>query len=132
VVVVVGMWDAVGVRARYRWLRTRDGAGAVMANSPASLFGASALVPLLAGRAHLGVETNYVGRRRSDDGGSVAPWFLTSATLTVPHLRGPLGGAVGVTNMFDEAAADPGGEDHRQTALPRDPRTVWLRLGVGF
>jgi iron complex outermembrane receptor protein len=127
-----GKWSAITGRARYAWQHTRGGDGERLVNSPSSLFGGSALVPVAGGRAILGLETSYVGRRLAGDGGSVAPWFLSSATLTVPHLRGPVGGSLGVTNLFDAAVADPGSEDDRVTAIPGDPRTVWLRVGVGL
>jgi outer membrane receptor for monomeric catechols len=62
----------------------------------------------------------------------IAALFTTNAAVTIHDITKSLDLSLGVTNLFDERGGDPSSEEHRQSSIPHDPRTVWLRLSVGL
>ena len=48
-----------------------------------------------------------------------------------PRVAGtPLDLGLGIQNAFDQRLATPGSEEHRQSAIPEDPRLIWIRIGA--
>ncbi|MBS1123327.1 MAG: hypothetical protein H6Q90_5555 [Deltaproteobacteria bacterium] len=127
-----GRWDKIRFRASYTRYRARTLGGEVPANSPSSLASLMLLAPIGGGRADVGVESYYVNKRLAFNGGAIDPLFTTNVVLTVHDVTDSLDLSLGVTNLFDERGGDPSGEEHRQSVIPHDPRTVWLRLSLGL
>ncbi|MEJ7602955.1 MAG: TonB-dependent receptor [Kofleriaceae bacterium] len=125
-------WDRLRLRASMSRQRARDGDGLVPANSPRSLASFSLLAPIADGRVDLGVESFYVGSRLAFDREALAPVFKTNLVATVHRVVDQLDLTLGINNLFDERSADPGSEEHRQSAIPNDPRTVWVRLALAL
>jgi iron complex outermembrane receptor protein len=123
-----GKWDDVRVRASLARQLAEDEDDGVLANSPRSVAYASVLTPLFGDRARLAIETSYLGSRASPLGPTLPPVFLSNANLVIPDVARGLDLVVGANNLFDERGGDPGSADHRQAVIPRDPRTIWLRL----
>jgi outer membrane receptor protein involved in Fe transport len=125
-----GAWNGLRVQAHASRQRAVDGSGAELVNAPRRLAGLSALVPLPGARAYLGLETIVVGERRLLDGSTLPMQSITNAAVTLPAVVDRLDLTLGLTNLFDQRDDSPGGLDHRQAAIPGDPRTVWLRLSI--
>lgn len=123
-----GRWGDVRLRASYSWQTSSDSRGDRLVNSPRSLAYLSVLAPIAGGRADLAVETSYVGARLSSNGTTASAEFITNLAVTARDALDALDVAVGASNLFDQRGGDPGSEDLRQGLIPRDPRTVWLRL----
>lgn len=127
-----GRWKRLQVNASYSFTRARTSDGATPANAPSSLASLRLLAPFAKGRAHAGVESFFVSGRTSYNGAMIAPLFTTNAVVTLRDIAKSLDLSLGVTNLFDDRGGDPSSEEHRQSSIPRDPRTVWLRLSVGL
>ena len=124
---VEGRWDALLLRASYAYQHSHDEAEEHLVNSPRSLAVLTGFVPI-GNKMLFAVETGYVGSRGTLAGPAIRPVFLTTTSLTVKDLAEDLDLSLGVRNLFDERTADPGSEEHVQSRIPGDPRTIWIRL----
>jgi outer membrane receptor protein involved in Fe transport len=79
-------------------------------------------------RLTLGVEVQGVGERRSVLGDPVPGYIVGDARLTFDLIPRRVQILISGANLLDTPFADPGGEEHRQVAIPQDGRVV--RLGV--
>lgn len=127
-----GRWKRLQLNATYSYTHARTSDGQTPANAPASLASVRALAPLAKGRVDVGFEGYYVGRRTSYNGAVVDPLLTANAAVTIHDVTQSLDLTLGVTNVFGERGGDPSSEEHRQSTIPHDPRTVWLRLSVGL
>jgi iron complex outermembrane receptor protein len=123
-----GRWDRVRLRASYARQRTRTVEGDIPSNSPSSVMYLMVTTPIAGDRATVGVETRYVNERRSFSGVELAPQFSTNVVTSIKDIAPDLHLDLGITNVFDQRGGDPGSEEHRQSVIPNDPRTVWMRL----
>jgi hypothetical protein len=115
------------VRASYAWQHAHDEQGRERVNAPHALGVATVLIPV-GPKALLGFETNYIGSRLTLDGSSIPPAFLTTASLTLREITTDLDLSIGARNIFDVRTFSAASEEHRQTRIPEDPRTLWLQL----
>jgi outer membrane receptor for ferrienterochelin and colicins len=129
---IEGRWDRVRLHATYSRYRARTTEGERPPNSPASLASLTLAAPIVNGRAEVGVESYFVGARTAFNGNPVAPLFTTSVVMTIHDVLTSLDLTLGVTNLFDERGGDPSSEEHRESLIPHDPRTVWLRLSLAL
>lgn len=127
-----GRWAAVRVRATYAWQHATTNDGTTPANSPASLASFLLVAPIAGGRGEVGVQSQYVGSRLAFDRDALPATFSTNVVATVHRVTRGLDATFGITNLFDQRSGTPGSEEHRQTSIPNDPRTVWLRLSVAL
>ena len=127
-----GRWERLRLRASLSRQAAEDGEAQTPTNSPRSLASFSLLAPIANGRVDLGIESHYVGSRLSFDRTALAPVFKTNLVATLHRVADQLDLTLGITNLFDERAAGPGSEEHRQSSIPHDPRTVWLRLSLAL
>ncbi|TMQ08919.1 MAG: TonB-dependent receptor [Deltaproteobacteria bacterium] len=124
-------WQGTQLRANLAVQRSHDETGANLPNSPHTLANISLVVPLAADRARLAIASSFVGHRNAPSGAPIDAAFQTDVAVEVPRLGAEavdLG--LGVSNLFDQRSAVPGSEEHRQSAIPRDPRLVWIRIGL--
>lgn len=127
-----GRWDKLRFRASYTRYRARTLDETTPANSPASLANVMLLAPIAGGKADVGVESYYVNKRLAFNGTEIPALFTTNLVLTVHDVADSLDLSLGIQNLFDERSGDPSGEEHRQSIIPHDPRTVWLRLSLAL
>jgi outer membrane receptor for ferrienterochelin and colicins len=127
---IEGRWKRLQLNATYSYSHARNNDETMLANAPSSLASLRVFAPL--GRVHAGLESFFVSKRTSFNGAMIDPLFTTNAVVAIPDITKSLDLTLGVTNLFDERGGDPGSEEHRQSRIPHDPRTVWLRLSVGL
>ena len=120
-------WPSLQLRTSYAYQRAVDENDDPRVNSPRSLAVMTALVPV-GENALLAAETTYIGARSTLVGPKIAPLFTTTLSLTLRDITDGIDLAVGVRNAFDARVTYPGSEEHRQSAIPGDPRTIWLQL----
>ena len=123
-----GRWDRFRLRTSYTRLRAETSAAETPANAPTSLANLTLLAPFAGGRAIAGVESYFVNTRLTFDGSELPPMFMTNVAVTIHHVVDRIDLTLGVTNLFDQRVGDPGGEEHRQSSIPVDPRIAWARL----
>jgi iron complex outermembrane receptor protein len=124
-------WQGTRLRANLAVQHTVDETGADLANSPHTLGNLSLVVPIAANRAQLAIASSFIGRRHAPSGVAIDAAFQTDLAVEIPRLgASPIDLGLGVSNAFDQRSAVPGSEEHRQSAIPRDPRLVWIRIGV--
>jgi iron complex outermembrane receptor protein len=121
-------------RVSYALQRAEDKeTGERITNSPAHLFKANLVVPILRDRLFAGTEFQYVSRRKTVSGGRTDDYLVTNLTL---HSRQMLleGLEVSATvyNLFDEEYSDPASLDHVQNAIEQDGRTFFLKATYQF
>jgi iron complex outermembrane receptor protein len=122
-------WQGAQLRANLAVQRSEDETGATLPNSPHALGNLSLAVPVAGAR--LAIAASYVGSRRSPSGADIAAALRTDLAVELPGLGGgPIDLGIGVTNALDQRSAVPGSEEHRQSAIPQDPRLVWIRIGA--
>jgi outer membrane receptor for ferrienterochelin and colicins len=123
-------WGGTQLRANLAMQRNHDETGADLPNSPHTLGNLSVVMPLADNRAQLAIASSFVGHRQSPSGAPIAAAFQTDLAVEIPRLAdSALDLGAGVSNVFDQRSAVPGSEEHRQSAIPRDPRLVWIRIG---
>ncbi len=121
----------VRLRASHSWQRVRDSAGAPLVNSPRRLFKVNAALPVLGYRARLAGELHCMSARRTEHA-TVGGYCGANATLGAIRLAQHADLSFSVYNLFDARYADPAGAAFRQEALPRQSRTLALKLVGGF
>jgi outer membrane receptor for ferrienterochelin and colicins len=127
-----GRWHTWRLRGSFAWQRSTDQDHHRLVNSPRALASGSLLAPIVDGRADFAAEAFFIGARMASNGSTVPAVLTTNLSVTARHVAGPLDVTLGVTNLFDRRDSDPGGQEHRQGLIPRDPRIVWLRLQLGL
>ena len=73
-----------------------------------------------------------VGRRFAIDGTPSPAFGLWNASIAAPSLAPHLTLQFDARNLLDRAYGDPGAEEHRQSLIPQDGRTVRLRATWRF
>ncbi|HVO12937.1 MAG TPA: TonB-dependent receptor [Vicinamibacteria bacterium] len=102
------------------------------ANSPQHLASLGASLNGLGGRLVSAVELHFVGGRPTLNAQLSAHTLLNLALTLRPKPASPVELQAKISNAFDTAWADPGGEEHLQDTLPQDGRTAWAALRVRF
>jgi outer membrane receptor for ferrienterochelin and colicins len=114
--------------ASYGLQRAIDRAtGTVLANSPTNVLKIRGGLPLRAAGGFASMELQYLGRRATLGGGSVAPATVVNATLQHPLGRS-LQVMVTARNLFDARYADPASAEHVQDSIQQNGRTI--RIGL--
>jgi len=104
----------------------------IMANSPQHLVKINLITPLIKDKLFAGIETQYTGKTKTTQGGTVNGFGVTNLTLTYQNLIKNLDVAVGIFNLFDEKYSYSAGSDHVQDHIEQDGRTVGLKLTYRF
>ena len=104
-----GKWaNGLEARVSYTIQRTKDEAtGDPLTNSPAQMAKAGVLIPFLSQKAMVGVEEQYMDRRRTDGGNMASGFYLTNLTVFARALVPRLDASVSVYNLFDKEYGDP-------------------------
>ena len=134
-----GKWSWLEGRASYSYQEVKNGStGQIVRHSPKHVGKLNLIVPLWSERTTAGVEIQYLSSRRneSSDGNSETVRGYTVANLTLLHrtrIKG-LEVSAGAKNLFGEKYSDPSSTDDlpQISAIPRDGRTFWVKLGYSF
>jgi len=129
-----GKW-ANGVEARisYTVQRTKDQlTGDPLTNSPAQMGKLVLNVPVMKDKIVLGVEEQYVDRRKIDAGGYAPAFAVTNLTLFSQNLVQRLDASVSVYNLFDKEYGDPVTLDFVQPTIQQDGRSYRFKLTYAF
>jgi hypothetical protein len=111
----------------YVWQATTDlDSGDRLTNSPGHVAKLRIDAPGPLG-SQTGLSVHYVGSRLALDGSTIGGAALADLSLRAPVGRSTQIG-VFVDNVFATPYADPGSAEHRQRVIPRDGRTVSVRI----
>lgn len=125
--------DDTRLRASYAWQMTRDqSSGAELENSPRHLAKLNYSRSLFGDALRAGAELQYVSRRNSLVGGTVAGYTIANLTLLSQKLVKGLELSAGAYNLFDRHYADPGRPEHVQERIPQDGRSFRCKLNYRF
>jgi iron complex outermembrane receptor protein len=107
-----------------------------LVNSPTYLAKFNVIFPIFRDKIYAGPEVNYIGRRRTVQGGHaddalVAGLTLSTAKKLVPFLPN-LELSASCFNLFDEKYADPASANFRQQAIEQDGRTFLFKATYSF
>jgi iron complex outermembrane receptor protein len=124
----------LSTRASYAYQNAREGPEDTRpVNSPAHLAHVAASFSLAGGRVAPGLEMRYLGPRTTLGGVEAKSYTLTDVVLLLrPQATGRFELLAKVSNVFDRAYSDPGGEEHVQDLLARDGRTAWVSVRFRF
>jgi iron complex outermembrane receptor protein len=111
-------------------------AGNDLVNSPTYLAKFNVIFPIFRDKIYAGPEMNYVGQRRTVQGGHagdalVAGLTLSTAKKLVPFLPN-LELSASCFNLFDEDYGDPASNTFRQDTIPQDGRTFLFKATYSF
>ena len=114
--------------ASYAVQRATDvGTGLSLTNSPRHMGKLRVSVPGPTTRSFASVDFQYLSRRATPSGETVAPQAIANVTLSQPLGRS-LEMFLGARNLFNQRYADPASEEHLQSSIGQNGRT--LRVGV--
>ena len=118
---------ATGLKARLSWVvqqAEEGGTGRVLSSSPRNIGKLSLAQPWFNGRLFSSVDLQYHSSSKTLSAGKADDFLLTNLTLFAERLVGKLDVSVGVYNVFDTRYGYPGAEDHLQSVIEQDGRTV--------
>ena len=90
-----------------RTLRTRT-TGQGLTNSPRHLGKLNVIAPLLKGKIFAGFQFQYSSQRKTLNGTSLPPSYVSNLTLFSQKLVKGVEASFGAYNLFDQKYADPG------------------------
>jgi outer membrane receptor for ferrienterochelin and colicins len=120
-------------RAAYTYADATDReTGEWLTNSPHHVFQANALVPIVSGKLLAGLELQSLSERLNVRREPVPGHTVVNLNLLARRLLSSLELSAGVYDLFDARYADPGAEEHRQTAIEQDRRTFRVKAAWRF
>jgi iron complex outermembrane receptor protein len=128
-----------GWKARAAWSiqdTEDDEAGNDLVNSPTYLGKFNLIAPIVEDKIFAGPELLYIGKRRTDRGGTTDDAFVANLTIsTARRLFERLPGlelSASCYNLFDEKYGTPVSADYRQEVIDQDGRTFFLKATYSF
>ncbi len=120
-------------RLSYTFIKTMDTeTGRAMTNSPSHLAKLNVTAPLKNEKIFLGIEEQYMSRRKTLDGNNAKANYITNVTIFSRDMLKNMEISASVYNLFDYAYGDPGAEEHRQDIIGQDGRSFRLKLTYRF
>jgi len=131
---VEGKWfNGFEGRAAYTLQRsTSEETGEVLSNSPMNLAKINLTAPLGQRRLFASFEGLYSGPRLTLSRTTLPASFVTNVLLVSQRVFKGAEFSFGVYNLFNTRYSDPGGEEHRQAAIPQDQRNWRIKLTYRF
>jgi outer membrane receptor for ferrienterochelin and colicins len=127
--------SASGWRGRASWSfqRAQDAvSGERLTNSPEQLAALGLTLPLLDGRAEIGLDARYVASQVAVSGTEVDPHAIVNLNIRAPRLWGRWEASLLVTNVFDARYRCPVSDEHPQDSLEQDGRAARAQLVARF
>jgi iron complex outermembrane receptor protein len=106
--------------------------GGRLSNSPRHLSKYILGLPVPHSPLFVGVEGLYTSGRFSARGEPVDGAYLQNLSVTTDRLFHRVDASIGVYNVFDRDYGDPASQEHVQTAIPQEGRTLRATLTVRF
>ena len=112
----------------------KDFNGQRRTNSPRSIENIGIVVPVLNKKTTLAFDMQHLGERRTRSGRDTGESFVTTANLRFRDVFGlrNLDLTVTATNLFNERAFIPGGNEHRQDLIPSPSRAFLFGVQYTF
>jgi iron complex outermembrane receptor protein len=121
------------LHAAYQYADARlRGSEESLSNSPRSLARGALTHRSIGGRLVASTEVTVVGRRLALDGTATPAFGLWNASIAAPSMVPHVTFQLDARNLLDRAYGDPGSEEHRQSFIPQDGRTVSVRATWHF
>lgn len=125
--------NGLTARAAYTYADARDqSTGEWLTNSPRHIGQLQASAPLFWEPLRAGASLRYISERLSPSGDMVDGHVVTDLTLLGRDIVKGLSASLDVHNLFDEHYAHPGSEEHAQTRIEQNGRTLRFRLMINF
>jgi iron complex outermembrane receptor protein len=103
-----------------------------LTNSPTSVFQATVESPLGRTGLRASMDMQSLSGRRTLVGTWTSGHTVTNLTISTPRLGRRLEVNASIWNLFGSTYGDPGSEEHRQTLIPQDGRTVGVKARMQF
>lgn len=100
--------------------------GQHLTNSPKHLAKLNMILPIVRDRLFVGLETRYMGERKTLGGSNAEDFLITNLTIFGQKLLSGLEVSASVYNLFDKEYGDPGSEEHLQNIITQDGRNFRL------
>jgi iron complex outermembrane receptor protein len=129
-----GKWESgITGRMSYTFQETMNEITAeTLSNSPKHLAKLNLTVPLLKEKLFLGLEEQYMSRRKTLNGDYSKSSCLTNVTLFGRNLLKGIEASVSVYNLFNYKYGDPGSEEHVPDIIMQDGRSFRAKLTYRF
>jgi outer membrane receptor for ferrienterochelin and colicins len=120
-------------RISYSFQETRDEqTGQILTNSPKHLAKVNLIVPFVKEKLFLGVEEQYMSKRKTLADREAEAFFITNLTLYSRELMKGMELSGSVYNLFDKNFGDPVGAEFRQDTIEQDGRSFRIKLTYRF
>ena len=103
-----------------------------LTNSPAQMAKLNVALPFMVEKMFVGLEEQYMGRRRTDAGGFTGAFAVTNLTLYTTQMPKRFEISASVYNLFDRQFGDPVSLDFVQNTILQDGRSYRLKLVYAF
>jgi iron complex outermembrane receptor protein len=129
-----GIWPhGLTGRLSYSYQLCEDGkTDKTLTNSPKHLAKFDVNIPLFEKKLFLGVEEQYMSKRKTIGGSHVDETFITNVTLFSHQLFRTMRFSASIYNLFDEKYSDPGSAEHLQDSIEQDGRSFRFKLTYTF
>jgi iron complex outermembrane receptor protein len=104
----------------------------LITNSPKHLAKLNLIVPLYKDKFLLGIEEQYMGKRKTRTGDEAGGFAVTNLTLFSQHMAEGLEFSASVYNLFDKKFSDPASAAHRQDTIEQDGQILRLKITYIF
>jgi iron complex outermembrane receptor protein len=104
----------------------------LLTNSPKHLAKLNLIVPLYKDKFLLGIEEQYMGKRKTRTGDEAGGFAVTNLTLFSQHMAEGLEFSASVYNLFDKKFSDPASAAHRQDTIEQDGQILRLKITYIF
>ena len=106
--------------------------GEPITNSPSQMAKLNVAVPMMTDKMFVGLEEQYMGRRRTANGSFTSDFSVTNVTLYTRNLLKSFEISASVYNLFDRQFGDPVSLDFVQNTILQDGRSYRLKLVYAF
>jgi outer membrane receptor for ferrienterochelin and colicins len=120
-------------RISYSFQETRDEqTGQILTNSPKHLAKVNMIVPLIKEKLFLGLEEQYMSKRRTLADRETGAFFITNLTLYSRQFMKGMELSGSLYNLFDKKYGDPVGLEFRQDTIEQDGLSFRVKLTYRF
>lgn len=129
-----GRWQN-GLRGRLSYAlqeSTDRDSGKGIGNSPTHLIKLNGTLPLFSDKLFLGLEEQFVGKRKTVSGASARDALITNLTLFSANIFTGWEASASLYNAFNRKYDDPAGPEHTQDKIRQDGRSFRFKLVYKF
>ncbi|MCG2722707.1 MAG: TonB-dependent receptor, partial [Thermodesulfovibrionales bacterium] len=116
-----GKWEGLEGKISYTRQEAENArTGECLTNSPKHLAKLNLIVPLIKEKLFLGLEEQYMSKRKTLENRYTDSLFITNLTILSQKLAKGLEVSGSIYNLFDEKYSDPGAGEHIQDMIEQD------------